>query len=65
MTGRELYQLRIKSGKTQAKFYFDAGFFPSYASHVENYYGAKQIPEKLEKAIQKKYKSLLNSVNQC
>jgi hypothetical protein len=59
MTGNELRELRNKSGKSQSKFYLDAGFFASYANPIENYYGDKQIPRKLENAIVKKYKKLL------
>jgi tmRNA-binding protein len=56
MTGSELKSLRVDKAKlTQSKFYLDAGVFSSYGSQIENYWGTKEIPPKLEAAIRKKY----------
>lgn len=55
MNGNELKALRLKTGLTQGKFYLDANSFQSYGSQVENYYGKKEIPPKLEASIRKKY----------
>jgi hypothetical protein len=58
MTGNELKAIRKESGLCQTKFYLDAGFYASYANPIENYFGNKLIPPKLEIAIKKKYKNL-------
>ena len=55
MNGKQLRELRERTGKTQYKFYLDAGFFPSYTNPIENYYGNREIPQKLEIAVRKKY----------
>lgn len=59
MTGNELRALRIKSGLLQNKFYMTVDYQPSNGCLVENYYGEKQIPKRLEKDVRRKYKKLL------
>lgn len=66
MNGKDLRELRNKTGKTQSKFYLDAGFYASYCNPIENYYGNREIPKKLEIAIRKKYGKLIEeNQNDC
>jgi len=62
MTGNGLKALRLKTGLCQAKFYIDAGYHAANANPVENYYGDKPIPPKLEEAIRKKYKKQIKEM---
>ena len=55
MTGNQLRSFRESMKMTQLKFYFSIGFFPNYGGVIENHYGDRAIPQKLEEVIQKKY----------
>ena len=62
MTGEELKDLRISTGKSRSEFYHTIKVQPSYASPIELYYGDRQIPQRLEIKVRKRYKKLLTEV---
>jgi hypothetical protein len=59
MTGTELRELRILSGKKQKDFYAHIGVKDSYGSLMENHYADQQIPKRLESKVMKRYGKLI------
>jgi hypothetical protein len=55
MSGNSLKAFRESINKTQSEFYMGMGFQASYGCTIENHYGERKIPKRLEASIKAEY----------